>query len=196
MTWKNTLEVGATVVGSLGGGGLIVFGLSGFLGKVWANRLMASERLKHDRNLEELRNLLRGESEKALRKMESDLEIYRERFLKTHRDKVDTYRLAVDIVATILADFDRAHRLSPSEAFQAFDSFNRDRVRLYGYLAMMVPQEVMDAQDVLVDHLLLITNGSRPYEWTQVRSLGIKFINAIRKDLSIDPHPIEYRGAL
>ncbi len=39
MTFADVVKVGAAVIVSLGGGGAIVFGLSGFLGKVWVDRL-------------------------------------------------------------------------------------------------------------------------------------------------------------
>lgn len=46
MNVKEVLEIALTVIGSLGGGGLIVFGLSGYLGKLWADR--ALERQRHE----------------------------------------------------------------------------------------------------------------------------------------------------
>jgi hypothetical protein len=39
MAWRDAAEVGLVVIGSLGGGGAIVFGLSGFLGRIWLARL-------------------------------------------------------------------------------------------------------------------------------------------------------------
>ena len=39
MDWTDALKVGAVIIGSLGGGGAIVFGFSGFLGQVWMQRL-------------------------------------------------------------------------------------------------------------------------------------------------------------
>lgn len=39
MTWTEALQVGTVVVGALGGGGAIVFAFSGFLGKIWLDRL-------------------------------------------------------------------------------------------------------------------------------------------------------------
>lgn len=39
MNWRDVLNVSLVVIGSLGGGGLIVFGLSGFLGRIWIDRL-------------------------------------------------------------------------------------------------------------------------------------------------------------
>jgi hypothetical protein len=48
MTPKEILEVALTVVASLGGGGAIVFGLSGFLGKVWADRTLSKQKQEYD----------------------------------------------------------------------------------------------------------------------------------------------------
>ncbi len=50
-------------------------------------------------------------------------------------------------------------------------------MRVYGYLAMLAPQSVMDAQDKLMDHLLKIANGSEGYEWQWVRELAINLLN-------------------
>jgi hypothetical protein len=47
MTLKEILEVALTVIGSLGGGGLIVLGLSGYLGKVWADRGLAKQKQEY-----------------------------------------------------------------------------------------------------------------------------------------------------
>jgi hypothetical protein len=44
MTPTDILKVALTVIGSLGGGGLIVFGLSGYLGKIWADRALAKQK--------------------------------------------------------------------------------------------------------------------------------------------------------
>ncbi len=73
-------------------------------------------------------------------------------------------------------------------------TFDRKRMALYGYLGMLAPQAVMDAQDALVDHLLDLMDGQASYEWTKIRSLAIALINEIRIDLGVDPTRIEYRG--
>ena len=44
MTFSEIAETAASVIVSLGGGGLIVFGLSSYLGKVWANRVLEKQR--------------------------------------------------------------------------------------------------------------------------------------------------------
>ena len=45
MSFEDVAKVGAAVIISLGGGGAIVFGLSGFLGKAWVDRLKATSML-------------------------------------------------------------------------------------------------------------------------------------------------------
>jgi hypothetical protein len=47
MTPKEIFEVALTVIGSLGGGGLIVFGLSGYLGKRWADRALEKQKQEY-----------------------------------------------------------------------------------------------------------------------------------------------------
>ena len=47
MTAKDAFEVAASVIAGLGGGGAIVFALSGYLGKVWADRGLAEQRQKY-----------------------------------------------------------------------------------------------------------------------------------------------------
>lgn len=58
-------------------------------------------------------------------------------------------------------------------------------MRVYGYLAMLAPQSVMDAQDQLMDHLIKMANGSVVYEWQKVRDLSINLLNEIRKDMRV-----------
>jgi hypothetical protein len=44
---KEILQICATVIASLGGGGLIVFGLSGYLGKIWADRGLEKQKQEY-----------------------------------------------------------------------------------------------------------------------------------------------------
>ena len=54
MNPSNAFEIAQAVLLSLGGGGIIVFALSNWLGKVWANRLMATATAQHEKDLEKL----------------------------------------------------------------------------------------------------------------------------------------------
>ena len=68
-------------------------------------------------------------------------------------------------------------RLQPHEAGTRFDEFNEQRIRVYGYLAMLAPQSVMDAQDQLMDYLLKIANRADEYEWEKVIGLTLNLLN-------------------
>ena len=53
MDFKQVLEICAAVLTSLGGGGAVVFGFSGFLGKLWADRALETERNHYSQLLQE-----------------------------------------------------------------------------------------------------------------------------------------------
>jgi len=54
ISWTEVLKIALGVIAALGGGGAIVAGLSSWLGKVWADRLMAKETAKFREDLERL----------------------------------------------------------------------------------------------------------------------------------------------
>lgn len=49
MSPKDVAEIAAAVLASIGGGGAIVMGLSGFLGKMWAERALEKDRQEYNR---------------------------------------------------------------------------------------------------------------------------------------------------
>jgi hypothetical protein len=49
MTFLEILKIALAVIASLGGGGAIVFGLSGFLGKLWADRALETQKQEYAR---------------------------------------------------------------------------------------------------------------------------------------------------
>lgn len=78
-----------------------------------------------------------------------------------------------------------------------FDRYNRGWMKVYGYLAVLAPQEVMDAFDRLNDYLLGVLKGRhRPQPWASTRELALDLINAVRRGIGFDPSPIKYRGSL
>ncbi|CRL48498.1 hypothetical protein [Pseudomonas sp. URMO17WK12:I11] len=183
MSWEDVFKLLGAAILSLGGGGALVFGLSSWLGKVWAGRILGKE--THRLNLE---------VEAAKR----SLDLIKENTLRFQNDKILAYRAVVEIIARILATFDsyESNRLSATDAAARFDEFNEHRIRVYGYLAMLAPQAVMDAQDVLMDYLLKICNNTDQYEWARVREKALVAFNAIRADIGIDKSPITYNGDL
>lgn len=68
MTVANAFEIALAIIVSIGGASLVIIGLSGWLGKIWANRLMQADIAKHNKDLEEHKaTLARIESEHGIR---------------------------------------------------------------------------------------------------------------------------------
>jgi hypothetical protein len=196
MTWEETLKIAGVILGSLGGGGAIVFGLSNWFGKVWADRLMTKERAYHERELEKLRSELERSTQEELEHIKKKLAVSQQEDLRKFHDKVSTYQVFSDIIAEIVGDFDLYYYIKKQPLpEEALDAFNRKRYRLYGYLAILCPQEVIDAQDKLMRNLLDIANGSIRYDFTEVRRLGLNLVNEMRKDLGFGTN-IKYNGTI
>ncbi|MGR2665827.1 hypothetical protein [Vibrio campbellii] len=189
------LKIGATIIATLGGSGAIILGLSNYLGKIWANRLMVKEKAEHDRELEKLRTELHQESQQNLAKLNSEIEIYKQTQLREHNDKLLIYRATIDLVATMLAKVEmivlrNKQQLTAQEAEQ----FETERLKIYGYLAMIAPQEVMDANDVFIDQLLAVVFDGKSVSWEVIRSKALNLTNAMRKDIGIDKSQVSYNG--
>lgn len=54
----------------------------------------------------------------------------------------------------------------------------------------------MDAQDNLIDLLLLVAHGNANYEWEVVREFALRLINEVHKDIGIDKSAIANNGKL
>ena len=183
MEWDAVFQIATASIASIGIGGAMVFAMSSWLAKVWASRILERERKELSTELEQTKH---------------ELDVLRETTLRFQNDKILTYRGVVDVVSKALASFDsmQGGRLDKAEAAARFDQFNEQRIRIYGYLAMLAPQQVMDAQDNLMDHLLKVANGNAPYKWERVRELAIILLNEVRLDIGIDKTPIQYNGEL
>jgi hypothetical protein len=54
----------------------------------------------------------------------------------------------------------------------------------------------MDAQDALMEKIILVSQGKEKYEWIVIRTLALALMNEIRKDIAIDKSPISYNGSM
>ncbi|WP_226649333.1 hypothetical protein [Microbulbifer variabilis] len=63
MELSEVFVISAAILGSLGGGAGIIFGMSNWLGKVWANRLMEKEKAQYSKELESIKSSLLKDSE-------------------------------------------------------------------------------------------------------------------------------------
>lgn len=195
MPFEDILSIALTIIASLGGGGAIVFGLSTWLGKLWADRLMQRERQKHDIELEHLRSELKSSTNQQLATMQTQLDIAKAAHVQDHMDRMTIYRHAVDIFVGIVAKIQRMlqqkrNTLNADELYE----FEVQRMQLYAYLAMHAPQSVMNTHDALSDLILDVVHDGKTTTWEHFRGLAIHFLNEVRKDIGIRPEPIDYRG--
>lgn len=218
MSVQENFEIAAAVLTSLGGGGLIILGMSGWLGKVWADRLMQAERAKHDKDLvayraklereqaelratqeselTALRTTLTHDSQELLESIKTELDVAKQKHLRGFNDKLAIYRLGADLIAEMLGNLDQATDIGQLPTQAQIDAFNRGRIKAYAYVGMIAPQSVMDAFDELIDYLLMISHGEEAYDWEMVRTKGLKLLNQIRADVGIDISEVTYNGKL
>jgi hypothetical protein len=76
MTISEVLRLAGAIIGALGGGALIVFALSSWLGKIWANRLMEADKATHARALKQLESDLSRVATDRSRKLENLMHHY------------------------------------------------------------------------------------------------------------------------
>jgi hypothetical protein len=70
MNWTFAFQLGTAIIASLGGGGAIVFGLSNYLGKLWADRVLEQERHKYAQLLQ----TAKSELDKAMNRYQVELD--------------------------------------------------------------------------------------------------------------------------
>jgi hypothetical protein len=194
MNWDDVFRLIGASLFSVFSAGALVIGLASWLGKLWAERILRNETHKLQEQLAQTQSSLNNSLERSKR----ELDFLKESRSNIHNDKIAIYRKIIDMVAKLLANLDLHHagRLQPTEGEHQYDQFNEQRMQVYGYLAMFAPQTVIDAQDRLIDHLILISNGHKAYIWSEVRELALSFINEVRQDVGIDKSAVQYKGSL
>ena len=116
--------------------------------------------------------------------MSSRLEKDLEKELGGHKDKIQAYRLVIDVMASLYSDIQHAVQTQVPVDQAIIDRYNQAWVQCYGYLSMLAPQDVMDAYDRLNDYILNILSGRSPLqEWAVTRSRALAFLNTVRTDV-------------
>jgi hypothetical protein len=87
MAIKEIFEAIGVVVVSLGGAGFLIIALSGWLGKVWADRVLQDVISKNERMLEELKK---------------ELDLLKQKELTRHFDKLAVYKDMIDFLMPVI----------------------------------------------------------------------------------------------
>lgn len=76
MELNDLLKLSATILASIGGAGVIILALSSWLGKVWANRLMESQKHENQVKLTKLSEEIKAANSTDLEKLRLKLELF------------------------------------------------------------------------------------------------------------------------
>ena len=159
------VEIAGSIIVALGGGGAIVVGLSSWLGKVWADRLMQKEKATHDRELEDFKV-------QALRKLEEQ---------KAHfQEKIALYKEAITPVVEFITEYQRAGGKPPKDVCVAFE---KKRLATSVQFGMFATVPACDAYNTLIDYILDVLDGKIQPSWSDLRNLAYKLLNEIRRDV-------------
>ena len=169
-------EIVLAVLASLGGGGAIVFGMSNWLGKVWADRLMQKERAKYERQLEDLKAGLSRENDRTTQTLREKLSLYKE-----------ALEPVLELVTYMQLD---PGRLTP----ELIKDFEKKRLKTTALLGMFAAVSAFEAYNVAIDYLFDSLESKRQFRFEEFRSIGFQFLTAVRQDVGIAGGELVYRG--
>jgi len=176
MNIQEIYEIATAVLLSVGGGAAIVFALSSWLGKVWANRLMVSEKAKFESELEHLKAELNEEFEKNHLNYKEKIELYKE-----------VSNPIIDIIILV------HHQGKPTAEQMAV--FDKRRLLITAQLAMFAPQSVFNKYNGFIDYIYNSFEGKEEYSFSKFREIALQFLSEIRKDIGVYTDNVTYTGS-
>lgn len=151
MDWETFKSLLGEISFLLGGGSVVVFAFSGWLGKVWADRLMVKEKSQHDQELEKLRKML----ETKIKEMEHSHQISQKTYQNLFEKKIAIYELLikqkVEYQRVLNEDPRYKHEDNPkSFYYQTFNNFKN----IIAENKLYVSDELAEKYDVLYAKIL------------------------------------------
>jgi hypothetical protein len=134
-------EIFVVIFGSLGGAGVLILGLSTWLGKVWANRLMAKEKAQHAEELESIKSNYTSQLELLKNQLTQDTESYKIKLKKSEFIFEKEYDAASEFIAFKrglyplyhFPEMDMGNVLqSIAQDFEKIETFLRSYIAKYG----------------------------------------------------------------
>lgn len=200
------MSILTTILPTVGATLAVVAGFSTWLGKVWAARILEADRHKYANKIEELRARLQVETRHEIIVLENAFAVFKEKDLKSHHDKVEIYRSLYKPIFELIYELERLAVNAEAISIDKVLDFSRDRLKIHAELALVAPQDVLDAWDALIDFLIACLKKSmeRKYNvsnyhndlWIKFRELAFNLINKIRADIGLAQGEVGYRGNL
>lgn len=175
MSTTDAFQIAQAVLMALGGGGALVFALSSWLGKVWANRLMAKETAKYEGEIEHLKAQLQEQLDRSSH---------------TYRQKIELYKEVSDPIIDLVV------KIEHNQGLQAKDlqDFDKARMSTMALLGMFAPQSVIDAYHRVIDYIYNSFEGKDQYSFPRFRELALEFLTEVRKDIGLYNDKVLYKG--
>lgn len=166
-------EIAQAVLISIGGGTIITFALSSFLGKIWAKRILQNEKQQHD---------------KELSKYKAQLDSLMQKDSLNYQQKLDLYKIVSNPLIELIALLSKNGLTQ-----QHVNQFDRQRLYITAQLALFAPQPVFHAftnmNDYIYDSL-----ENEDYSFYVFRDKALAFLSEMRKDIGIYNDNVSYNG--
>jgi hypothetical protein len=166
-------EIAQAVLLSLGGGALIIFLLSSYLGKIWAKRILQNEKQEHDKELSEFK---------------SKLETLTAKNALNYQQKIDLYKVVANPLIELIALLS-SEGLTKEHVYE----FDRQRLHITAQLALFAPQKVFDAFSDIIDYLYNSLENN-DYSFVTFRVKALAYLSEMRKDIGIYNDDVSYNG--
>lgn len=175
MTATDAFQIAQAVLLALGGGAVLVILLSSWLGKIWANHLMAKEAAKYESEIEQLKARLQEQLDRSSHTYHQKIELYKQ-----------VSQPLIDLILNI------EHK----KGLRVEDLHDFDKARLYttALLGMFAPNDVFDAYNRIIDYIYNAFEGKEQYSFAQFRALGLEFLSEVRKDIGLYSDKVVYKG--
>jgi hypothetical protein len=175
MNTTTAWEITQAILISIGGGGLLIFSLSSYLGKIWADRLMATETAKYQEKLEILR---------------SELSRTGNRDALNHKEKIDLYKGISEPIIGLIVSIEHTGNIT----YELLSGFEHRRLSITAQLAMFAPMSVYDTYNELIEYLYNCMEVKDSYSFKKFREYAHKFLTEARKDVGIHTDEVRYLG--
>lgn len=188
-------NIALSILSSLGGGVLIVYGFSNYIAKIWAQRIIQNEKydkekeiakLKHDQDL--LITEIKSRHDASIAELKSMLEKINTEHNLNYQEKIKLYIEITNPLSDFINKTTLAN-LTPAD----LASFDSQRLKLTAQLALFAPQYVFDSFNDMIDYLYSSLE-TRTFDFHKFRTLALKFLSDARKDIGIFTDDIAYNG--
>lgn len=175
MSTEMIFEVAGAILLSLGTGGAIVLALSSWLGRVWAERLMAKETAKHNHQLEQLR---------------SSLQVQADQSAQTYKQKIELYK---EVGAPLIDLLVKTQNIG-SITIEDMWAFEKNRLNTTALLAMFAPTAVFDEYNCMIDYVYNCAEEKEVWSFGEFRIRALKFLSLVRADIGLYNDMLSYNG--